>query len=201
MQFDSRDSGGVNLERFVFSVGEALVVGTLEIALVAENCLFWLLLAIGSLPNDFFAVGWQNDQRFPINGAREPDIENDDAGKTEDDTVKGQCDHDDENNADMSEQDGSYDGDEDSENEDDNDDSGDPNGERGSSDGDEGDEDDKDDGCSEDDYDEEDGEEYEEDEEGEDIPYRHSKKHKYYIFPLCLANRLQTTNTFPYGHF
>lgn len=172
MQFDSRDSGGVNLERFVFSVGETLVVGTLEIALVAENCLFWLLLAIGSLPNDFFAEVWQNDQRFPINGAREPDIENDDAGKTEDDTVKEQCDHDDENDADMSEQDGSYDGDEDG-----NDDSGDPNGERGSSDGDEGEDDDEDDGCSEDDYDEE-------DEQGEDIPYRHSKKHKYYIFPM-----------------
>lgn len=200
MQFDSRDSGGVNLERFVFSVGEALVVGTLEIALVAENCLFWLLLAIGSLPNEFFAEVWQNDQRFPINGAREPDIENDDAGKTEDDTVKEQCDHDDENDADMSEQDGSYDGDEDSENEDDNDDSGDPNGERGSSDGDEGDDDDEDDGCSEDDYDEEDGEEYEEDEEGEDIPYRHSKKHKYYIFPLCLANRLQTSKQQTHSH-
>lgn len=181
MEFDSSDSGGVNLERFFFSVREALVVESLANALVAENCLCWLLLAIGSLPNDFFAEVWQNDERLPINGAREPDIEYDDAGKTEDDTVTEQRDYDDQNNADMSEEDGSYDGNEDSEN---NDDSGDSNGERGSSDGDEGDDDDENNEYSEDEYDEEDGEEYEEDEEdeeGEDIPYRHSKKHKYYL--------------------
>lgn len=178
MEFDSSDSGGVNLERFFFSVREALVVESLANALVAENCLCWLLLAIGSLSNDFFAEVWQNDERLPINGAREPDIEYDDAGKTEDDTVTEQRDYDDQNNADMSEEDGSYDGNEDSEN---NDDSGDSNGERGSSDGDEGDDDDENNEYSEDEYDEEDGEEDEEDEEGEDIPYRHSKKHKYYL--------------------
>lgn len=115
------------------------------------------------MPYNLLPEGKHNDERFPVvNRVREPDVQNDDAGKSEGHDVHEKCDSDDHDVDFMSIGGGSDDGDEDPD--DDNDDDDGTNDERGSSDGDE----DGDDGNSEDDYDEEDdGEEYEDDEEEE----------------------------------
>ncbi|XP_058225043.1 uncharacterized protein LOC131334166 [Rhododendron vialii] len=161
METKSSYTNAVALERIFCTMKEVLVVVNV---VVAEKCLYWLLLVIGSLSYDLLPEVKHNDERFPIvNRVREPDVQNDDAGKSEGHDVHEKCDSDDHDVDDMSIGGGSDDGDGDPD--DDNDDDDGTNDERGSSDGDE----DGDDGNSEDDYDEEDdGEEYEDEEEEEE---------------------------------
>ncbi|KAG5538828.1 hypothetical protein RHGRI_019397 [Rhododendron griersonianum] len=161
METKSSYTNAVALERIFCTMKEVLVVVNV---VVAEKCLYWLLLVIGSLPYDLLLEVKHNDERFPIvNRVREPDVQNDDAGKNEGNDVHEKCDSDDHDVDYMSIGGGSDDGDGDPD--DDNDDGDGTNDERGSSDGDE----DGDDGNSEDHYDEEDdGEEYEDDEEEEE---------------------------------
>ncbi|XP_057505774.1 histone H2A.Z-specific chaperone CHZ1-like isoform X2 [Actinidia eriantha] len=154
MEIESLSSGAVNLERIVCFIREALLV---ETALVAEKCLCWLLLAIGSLPNDLFSEVCPNNKRFPfplVNRGWEPDAEKDDTGE-----------------------DGSDYGDEDAEDADYDDYNGDNGSNDGDKDDDDNDDDDDDDGSWDDDSNEEDKEEYDEDDEEEETSGP-SKKHK-----------------------